>query len=91
MPFLHLHRKMLVVPDRHFEELWNMLQFFITTHLGVGKLDSNNFMLLLLTAVTPFQKEIRFQMGAELQTGAFHISHKIYYPLMVLESTLNLI
>jgi len=26
-------------------------------------------MLLLLTAVTPFQSEIRFQMGAELRTG----------------------
>ena len=34
-PFLHLHRKILVVPDRHFEELWNMLQCFLTTNLGV--------------------------------------------------------
>jgi hypothetical protein len=35
MPFLHLHRKIPVVPDRHFEELWNMLQSFITTYFGV--------------------------------------------------------
>jgi len=35
MPFLHSHRKILVVPDRHIEELWNMLQCFITTHFGV--------------------------------------------------------
>jgi len=35
IPFLYLHRKIPVVPDRHFEEQWNMLQCFITTYFGV--------------------------------------------------------
>jgi len=44
-------------------------------------------MLVLLTAVTPFQSEIRFQMGAELRTDNF--SHCTYNLLPVAGTGVN--